>query len=125
MAFKKIDTNTNMSPGSQSDRVILEDKGDTLEGHLVEKATLKAKDGKEFQKYTFKTKNGLKSTLGGHQIDKGLADIPVGTLVRLTCDGYKKLEGGRKVKLVTVEADEDDIVNVMESAEDVLESARV
>jgi hypothetical protein len=120
MAFKKVETNSDR-PSVDARRVQFEKKGDNLEGHLVEKATLNTKDGKPFKKYTFKTKQGIVSTLGSHQLDSGLSQVEVGSLVRVTFQGLKRLNGGKSVKLFDVEVDDDGEM----SAEDLIDSARV
>lgn len=107
MAFKEI-VSTSSSQRIPSEPYDFENKGDVLEGTLVEKATLKSKStGKEFKKYTVKHEDGShSSTLGSHQLDKALEQVSEGTLIRITFGGMKKLDGGRKVKLFKVEADD-------------------
>lgn len=120
MAFRKVEANSD-KPSMSARRVQFDNKGDVLEGHLVEKATLTSKDGKPFKKYTFKTEEGIVSTLGSHQLDTGLSQVEVGSLVRVTYQGVKRLNGGKSVKLFDVEVDDDGEM----SAEDLIESARV
>jgi hypothetical protein len=119
MAFKPISSSSN--GGYTAERYTFEDKGDVLEGTLVEKVTL-TKDGRSFQKYTFKTDSGYVSTLGSHQIDSALASINTGTLVRITYQGDKKLGGGKRVKQFLIEADTD---SAPVTAADVIKAARV
>lgn len=106
MALREIKTRS--SERVTSEPYDFENKGDVLEGVLIEKATLKSKkDGKEFKKYTLKHEDGShSSTLGSYQLDRGLEEVNPGTLVRITFTGMQKLDGGRKLKTFKIEADD-------------------
>jgi hypothetical protein len=107
MAMREISPSSN-SQRIQSEPFEFETKGDSLEGVLVEKATLKSRaTGKDFRKYTIRTSDGAhSSTLGSYQLDQALNEVEEGTLVRITYGGKKKLDGGKTVKLFKVEADD-------------------
>lgn len=122
MALKPV----TLSSGSnrlESERFSFEEKGDILEGHLVESVRL-TKDGNSFMKYVVKTDGGLTSTLGAHQLDQALSQVTPGTYVRITYLGKKKIKGGRTVKEFLVEADDENMIKPVTAAE-AIAAARV
>lgn len=120
MALRTI---TASSQRIDSERFSFEEKGDVLEGHLIESVRL-TKDGNSFMKYTLKTDGGHTSTLGSHQLDASLAKVVPGTYVRITYLGKKKIKGGRTVKEFMVEADDENTIKPVSAAE-AIAAARV
>lgn len=109
MALREISTGGGKKYNDE--RFEFEEKGQTLAGYLLEKATLKSKEGKSFQKYLVKTSSGsILSTLGSHQLDRALNEVSTGSYVEITYNGKKKLDGGRTVKQFTVRADDENRV---------------
>lgn len=110
MAFQTRSTNEVIKYPSTPIR--FEQAGQQATGHLVEAATL-TKDGDSFKKYTLRTSNGVYiSTLGSHQLDRGLEGVPMGSLVRVTYGGKKKIKGGKSVNEFKVEVDTEDSIDV-------------
>ena len=124
MALKEIDTSGGKKLDSEN--MNFEDKGDSVEGVLLEKVTLTSKkNGKTFQKYTVRTSDNRNvSFLGGHQIDKGLAQVDTGTLIRITYKGEQKLDGGRRLKTYKIEADDAPSAVNKKTAAEVVAAAR-
>lgn len=114
MAFKPI----SVSSGKRynDERFTFESKGDTLEGHLVESATI-SKDGSTFKKYIVRSADGMyHGFLGSYQLDRALEQVELGTMVRITYGGKEKLKGGKTVKNFNVETDDSDVIPVDTSA---------
>lgn len=101
MAFETVTTKTNSSVSS--DRYDFEEKGQILEGRLVQRATIQTEFGPK-QKYVVATAEGNKSILGSFQLDEKLALVDDGHLVRITFNGREKTKNG-KVKLFDVQVD--------------------
>lgn len=105
MAFKQVN-GPNQSAYPDAEKYVFEDKGQALTGRLVHRAEISTEYGPK-QKYVISTSEGNKSILGSFQLDERMSLVTDNAMVRITFLGREKTSSGGKVKLFTVEVDDE------------------
>lgn len=86
--------------------------GTTLTGYYVGSQNIII-NKKPATRHDFQTKAGERiSPLGSYNLDKGLAELELGTMVRVTYVEKKQTNNGNTVKVFKLEVDEDDTIEV-------------
>lgn len=91
-------------------------QGDEIEGMLVKVEQVQFQNG-EVGRYTLRHDMGLSSFLGSTQVDSLLADVLIGTYIKLVYDGEIDTRGGRKMRSFKLYVDPASLPRVVEQVE--------
>jgi hypothetical protein len=111
MAFKPLESSSSKSLG---EKFKFQKAGDVLTGYYLGSETIEI-NGEPATKHNFKTGSGLVSPLGTADLNRRLADVPEGTMTRVTYKGKvsvrnNKLKKSYMMNSFEIEVDEDDVI---------------